>query len=211
MTKFKAHDEIYISYWCKFSSDFDFVKGGKMPGPGAINPETGNGCPGGGNPADGTNGFSARADWKSSNSYGAIYNYVYHADQPTDYGESLMWDDGALGQIKGQSDRGEWHHYEMRVVINTPGKYDGIIQAWYDGVFAAERKNYRFRTADTFAVDCFYFSTYFGGGDSSYAPSKDEYAYFDNIVISTERIGPITYKTQSPLDPPENLRIAIAQ
>lgn len=206
LTKFTPHDEIYISYWLKFNDDFDWVKGGKLPGPAALDPATGNSCPNGGNRADGTNGLEAVGSWKEPPWQGALYSYVYHTDQPIQYGETMWWDDGPGGQVYGE--RGVWHHYEMRLVINTVNEYDGILQVWQDGVLVGERTNYRWRTVDTFSVDSFFFSTHFGGGDSSYAPSKDEYAYFDNIIISTERVGP-GYQP-SLLQPPKNLRVGTA-
>jgi hypothetical protein len=172
----ERYEELYLSFWVKFADDFDFVIGGKLPG---LAGGEGNA---GGNKPDGTDGWSARVTWK----YGMLEQYVYHPDQPTDYGESMMWDLG--GQRYG--DPGTWHHYETRVKINTPGQHDGIVQSWYDGELVLDRQDIRFRDVSTFAVDMLRFDTYFGGASSDYAPSKDEYAYFDNVTISTRRIGP---------------------
>jgi hypothetical protein len=44
-----------------------------------------------------------------------------------------------------------------------------------------------FWDVDTFAIDPFYFRTFFGGSDPSWAPAKDEYAAFDRCVIGTGR------------------------
>lgn len=200
----ETHNELYISYWIKFKADFDFVKGGKLAGL-AGGPHSGAG------EKDGTDGFSARLHWKYRDKdrrlcKGCIDQYVYHPDQPTSYGESQYWDDGIMGQITAEP--GEWHHFEVRVKINTPGKNDGIIQGWYDGVLATERTNYRFRDVNTFAIDTFRFQTFFGGGDSSYAPSKDEYIYWDNFIISTHRVGPVAQNNPQ-LNAPANLRALI--
>ena len=46
----------------------------------------------------------------------------------------------------------------------------------------------RFRDIDTFAIDGFWLATFFGGGDDTWNATKDEYLYFDDFVISTERI-----------------------
>jgi hypothetical protein len=200
-----GHDELYLSFWLKFKSDFDFVKGGKLPG------LCGGECKTGGNKPDGTDGWSGRGSWHYIDPTrnrqplpGFIYQYVYNPDSPTNYGESQYWNEGDMGPVVG--DPGKWHHYEIRYVINTPGEKNGIIQAWFDGKLATERTNWRFRDVYSFNVDNFIFSSFFGGGDSSFAPSKNEYAYFDNIIISTHRVGS-TVPDQVDLSPPKNLRL----
>jgi hypothetical protein len=40
---------------------------------------------------------------------------------------------------------------------------------------------------DTFAIDAFAFSTFFGGSDPSWAPQQDEHISFDLFVITTAR------------------------
>ena len=47
----------------------------------------------------------------------------------------------------------------------------------------------RFRHTEDLRIDGFYFSTFFGGGDASWAPVKDETAMFDNFVLSQTQIG----------------------
>ncbi|MCL2184180.1 MAG: hypothetical protein FWB85_12015, partial [Chitinispirillia bacterium] len=49
----KASDTAWASYWVRFEDNFDFVKGGKLPG------LCGNQCITGGNDANGYNGWSA--------------------------------------------------------------------------------------------------------------------------------------------------------
>jgi hypothetical protein len=51
-------------------------------------------------------------------------------------------------------------------------------------------KEYAFRDVDSFAIDGFYFSTFFGGADASWAPSRDEHIDFDSFVFSET---PITH------------------
>jgi hypothetical protein len=40
-----------------------------------------------------------------------------------------------------------------------------------------------FRTSDNLTADGLYFSTFFGGSDSSWSPSKDTHTYFRNIEL----------------------------
>lgn len=171
-----SYDELYLSYWIKFESGFDFDRGGKLPG--LIG---GEGNTGGDKP-NGYDGWSGRGYWHQD---GKAVIYVYHPDQPSDYGEQMFWDDGVGGQRYFQP--GEWHQVEHRIVMNTPGQSNGLVQCWFDGELSLDRRNMRFRYVDDFAIDTFFFSTFFGG---SWTSTKDEYIYFDDFVISTE---PITH------------------
>jgi hypothetical protein len=38
----------------------------------------------------------------------------------------------------------------------------------------------------------FYFSTFFGGGDLSWAPEKDQYVQFDDFVLANGYVGPVS-------------------
>ena len=173
----QGYNELYCAYWVKFGSGFDFVKGGKIPGllGGAGNT--------GGDKPDGTDGWSARMMWRKG---GEAVQYVYHPDQPTIYGEDMAWDIGGTRVFSP----GTWVRVEHRIVMNTPKQKDGIVEGWWNGVKALSRKNIRFRDVNTFAIDGFYFSTFFGGGDSSWSSTKDEYVYFDDFIIATK---PITH------------------
>ena len=50
-------------------------------------------------------------------------------------------------------------------------------------------KDMRFRDIDDFAIDRLYFSTFFGGSDSSWSTTKDEVTFFDDFII--EVIEPV--------------------
>ena len=167
----RHYDELYVSYRVRFEVGFDFVKGGKLPGliGGAGNT--------GGNRPNGSDGWSGRMMWRRG---GDAVQYVYHPDQPDIYGEDFRW-----GR---RFEPGRWHTVEHRFVMNTPRVNDGVLQAWFDGAEALRIESLRFRDVDTFAIDGFYISSFFGGGDSTWAPAKDEYIFFDDFVVSTRRI-----------------------
>ncbi len=173
----QAYDELYVAYRISFAQSFDFVKGGKIPGPSGGADNTG------GDKPTGSDGWSGRMMWREG---GKAVTYLYHPDQPTQYGEDLDW---ALGEQRYFA-AGEWHVVEHRVVMNTPAQHDGVVECWFDGELALQRSDIRFRDVSTFAIESFYFSTFFGGSDSTWAAAKDEYAYFDDFVIATQ---PITH------------------
>jgi hypothetical protein len=171
------HAELFCSYWLRFRPGFDFVLGGKLPGlvGGAANT--------GGDPPDGTDGWSARMMWRQK---GKVVQYVYHPDQPGPFGEELPWDVGGQRYFTP----GVWHHVEHRVVMNSPGRHDGLIQGWFDGELALDARGLRFRDVDSFAIDALYFSTFFGGSGPQWAPTVDETIDFDTVIISTFPVGP---------------------
>ncbi|MFK7895252.1 MAG: polysaccharide lyase [Myxococcota bacterium] len=182
----QSHDELYLSYRIRFGADFDFVLGGKLPGLAGGAGNTG------GNTPNGTDGWSARMMWVT---YGPApgdranaIQYVYHPDQPGTFGHNIRWDDTADGSwAEFEADR--WYSFQHRIIMNTPGQYDGAIQAWLDGELVLDMDGLRFRDVATLGVDQLLFSTFFGGGSANWAPTKDEFIFFDDFVVST---GPIT-------------------
>jgi hypothetical protein len=171
-----SYDELYAAYRVKFDAGFDFVKEGKMHGlaGGARNSA--------GTRPNGSDGFSVRLIWEVG---GRLEEYVYHPDQVGQYGDELDW---VLDGSPVYFEPGVWYWIEHRVKMNTPGQHDGIIQCWLDGRLAFDRQDFRFRDLNTFGIDAFQFSTFFGGGDSSYAATKDEYVTNDDFVVSESRI-----------------------
>lgn len=169
----KGFNEIYFSYDIKFDKDFDFVKGGKIHG------LAGGKRNSGGNKPNGLDGWSSRVIWFSQ---GKLGQYVYHPDQPSNYGEIFKY------TINGEdvvAEKGKWYRIVNRVAMNTPKKRDGVVQAWVDDQLVLDIRNLRFRDTDSMNIDTFYFTTFFGGDGEEWAAVKDEFIYFDNFRIST--------------------------
>ncbi len=169
-------EELYVSYDVKFSEDFDFVQGGKLPGLCGYNitQEPREGCNTGGGFPTGYDGWSARGMWRED---GNLENYMYHADQFYQYGDDEVWD------VKPQ--RGQWHTIQHRVVLNTVGDANGIIEGWFDGVKVLSSDTMLYRKTEDIYINLFYFSTFYGGADQSWAPTSDQYMYYDNFRIAT--------------------------
>ena len=163
-----SYNELYCSYKVKFGESlrFDFSKGGKLPGLGGGSTPTGGGKP------SGYDGWTARIMWRE---VGEMFQYVYYPDQSGTYGDYMAW--GVLATP------GVWHDLKVRIVMNTPNSRDGILEAWFDGFPVLTRHNIMFRKTDAFAIDTLLFNTFYGGGDSSWAPDRNEYIYFDDFRI----------------------------
>lgn len=164
----QPRDTVRLSYYVRFSNNFDFVKGGKLPGLFGGNVNTGGKIP------DGTNGFSTRYMWRR-NGDGEVYAYL---PTSTEHGTSL-------GRGNWQFQPGNWHFIEQEVILNQPGKNDGRIRVWFDGKQVLEQNELNFRTTNNLKIEGILFSTFFGGGDSSWATPKDVYVDFANFSVSS--------------------------
>ena len=167
-----SYNELFVSYRIRFAAGFDFVKGGKLPG------LCGGDCNTGGDVPDGTDGFSARLMWRAN---GKVMQYMYMPDQKSQWGDNLYWAEGGQRFFEP----GTWHQVQTRIVMNTPGESDGIIQSWFDGEMALDRSDIRLSDVGSLGVDTLYFSTFFGGSSDDWAPTADEVIDFDDILVST--------------------------
>jgi len=170
---------LYLRYYVKFQKGFDFSRGGKLPGlyGGLVGQESG-----------GHHGqaFSTRYMWRDHPVSGSLSNcsaalpcgevYLYSPQIGGGYGTNLG------GTWNWQAD-GRWHMIEQEVNRAT-----GTITVWYDGA--------RVLTApgavggiSGIPFSGVFFSTFFGGHDASWGPSKNEYAYFADFAVSTSYIG----------------------
>ncbi len=166
-------DELYLQYLVRFQPDFDFVKGGKLPG------LYGGTVTGGQTIPDGTDGFSTRYMWRSGGD-GEVYAYL-----PTsvDHGTSL-------GRGCWFFPTNQWVAIEQRVKLNTPGASDGEVTVWQNGRQMLHQRGLTYRTTEQLKIDGLFFSTFFGGGDGSWATPVDQYADFAGFAISDAFIPP---------------------
>lgn len=166
---FGKHETAELSYTLRFSKDFDFVKGGKLPGlcggPDNVS---------GGRRATGTNGFSARLMWRKD---GRGEAYVYHKNQKGDYGDSFAFPADFRFPIEAPV------KVKIAVTMNTVGKRDGVLRVWIDEKRLVERTDMEWRTVGSFGVDGLYFETFHGGGDASWAPTRACWAEFAEMKV----------------------------
>ena len=168
-----SYSAVEVRFDVMFKKGFDFVRGGKLPGLFGGNGNTG------GNKPSGDDGFSARMMWRDD---GRVVQYLYYPDQPDRYGHQIPWIDATTGR-QIQFVPGKWHTVVHQLSINTPGKRDGRLHAFFDNQPVLKMDSIRFRDTDTFSIDGFVFSTFFGGGDNSWQTTANEAVYFDNFRI----------------------------
>ena len=162
-----AQHQLRLSYYVRFSENFDFVKGGKLPG------LFGGEGASGGNIPDGTNGFSTRLMWRQAGN-GELYAYLPSSEE---YGTSM-------GRGAWQFQPGVWYKLEQEVTLNHPNRMDGQIRVWVNGDLVIEQGGLQFRTIDALKIEGIFFSTFFGGGDASWATPRDVHTDFANFSVS---------------------------
>lgn len=156
-----------LRYKVRFEPGFDFVKGGKLPG------LFGGTSPSGGEEATGTNGFSMRFMWRE-NGKGELYEYVANMDEK--YGQSV-------GRGEWSFPTGRWVTVEQEIILNDPGRDNGIARVWIDGKPQLEQKGIVYRTTDEVTIDGLMFSTFFGGNGKEWRTPRSQVADFADFNI----------------------------
>jgi hypothetical protein len=175
--KDEVADEMWASYRVKFEDGFEFVKGGKLPG------FCGGQCYTGCTDQIG-DGWSARIMWRTG---GDIVQYMYFSDRVNRCGDDMEWNFTGT-QKKFQI--GVWHKVATQIILNTvpngasTGERNGVVRSWLDGELSLEVDTVRFVDIADQKINRFYFSTFHGGSDASWAPSKDVYISYDDFRIS---------------------------
>jgi hypothetical protein len=83
---------------------------------------------------------------------------------------------------------GVWYCVEHHVKLNDPGERNGVQEFWIDGSLEARRDSLDFvGTYTAYAINAVFFENYWNSGST-----RLQERYFDNIVVSTAPIGPIT-------------------
>lgn len=162
-----------LSFDVRFDEDFQWVRGGKLHGLGPERPVTG------GKPRR-PDGWSARIMFGKD---GNCRTYLYDQDKSRKYGIG----DGSRARV---FKAGKWHHVDLEVVLNDPGKSNGSATILVDGREIKTTRGVEFRGAEGIGIRQFLFSTFHGGHSPEWAPKKDDgsfttvHAFYDNIVVT---------------------------
>jgi hypothetical protein len=118
-------DRACLAYNVMVPKDFEFSTAGMLPGLF------------GGERIDrsGDTGFATRLIWRQD---GALHAVVR---APT------LGRNGRTSEpVKAKLDKGRWVKVETEVVLNTPGKKNGMLRLWLDGDLKVDRKDMSWRT-----------------------------------------------------------------
>ncbi len=185
----QSYEEYTVEYKVRISYNFNFVRGGKLPGL-----YGGSGPAGGASTAE-ADGFSVRIMWRE---LGVLCQYVYYMEREEDkkWGADFLWTTRPNKNMPITRDMWKdmnipsddrvyltpdtWHTLKTYIKMNTPGQEDGKVICWFNGTEVVNL-NLRFRKDMSFGIDQFKFTTFFGGNDESWAPKKYERLYFKDF------------------------------
>jgi hypothetical protein len=112
---------------------------------------------------------------------------------------------GTTPLFDGQASHNDkWYCIEARVKLNDPGQSNGIQEFWIDGNLETNKTGLNFVGSYTsYGINAIFFENYWNSG-----AAQNEERYFDNIVVSTQRIGCLgNSNTIAAPNPPQNLTI----
>ncbi|MFD7902755.1 polysaccharide lyase [Kitasatospora sp. NPDC059747] len=158
-----------LKYSLKLPAGFDFGKAGKLPG-------LYGGSPGEASGGNHGNAWSTRYMWRNPGSGagdGEVYLYTPTNSGPTGYGVDL-----GLGSWQWPAD-GAWHSVEQLV-----DRGSGDVTVWLDGAQVFTQPGAGAPDLASIPFSGVFFSTFYGGHDTSWGPSTDQYAYFAHFSLA---------------------------
>ncbi len=156
-----------LEYRIRFDGNYDFSRGGKIPG------LAGGSAPTGCVDTNGS-GFSARMMWREN---GRLIGYVYDNNQSSDCGAAIN---------TGFSFKtNQWYRVKERVKLNTGRTGNGILQVWVDDQMVINRSNLAYMNeSPTARVDWLLFHTFYGGSSQDWAPSRQTSVSYSEIYVT---------------------------
>ena len=169
--------EISFQYDIYFDPNFNWVKGGKLPGLyGGVTGASG------GNHID--NGMSTRIMWRR-NGGGELYMYMPLAQDATT--TAIAIDETPYGLSLGRNSfyfvKGQWQTIKVYMKMNDIGVNNGILELSYNGVVKISLTKVNLRTQDI-PVNGIMFQSFFGGSDMTWKSALDTYIKFRNMYLT---------------------------
>ncbi|KAF7376159.1 Polysaccharide lyase family 14 protein [Mycena sanguinolenta] len=177
-----AFQSMLVSYEVAFDEDFDWVMGGKLPGLRGGTSQIG--CSGG-NESTGLDCFSTRIMWRP-NGAGEAYAYIPTPNKLCSDKNVICNSDFGISLSRGSFTflSGQWNHIALLVQLNNPVDVaNGNVEVYFNNVQAFAQQNLQIRASDSVTAGGLYFSTFFGGSDSSWATPDTTHTYFRNFEL----------------------------
>jgi hypothetical protein len=105
-----------------------------------------------------------------------LVTYLYHPGQDREYGDNVSW----AKSFKP----GVWHTVKQCNVMNTVGKADGELKAWFDGKVVIDQDDVVYRTDPKVHITHFDWSVFRGGNTSDWAGNTTSYVDMDNLKVT---------------------------
>ncbi|KAL0064085.1 hypothetical protein AAF712_008945 [Marasmius tenuissimus] len=179
--------EAVASYRVMFEKDWEWVKGGKLPGIFGGVGDLAYKCSGG-RQDDRCKCFDIRLMWRQGGA-GELYTYLPQTENNNtrllavpplsrannDYGYSVGR--GSFSFVKGR-----WMCISLRVKMNCIGQEDGELELVVDGRSVICVHGVTLRDSEESIIMGMHFQTFFGGHGDDWASPKDQRAWFADIT-----------------------------
>lgn len=181
--------EVIISYRMMLQKDWQWVKGGKLPGWFGGVGDLAYSCTGG-RQNERCQCFDMRPMWRTSG-LGELYTYlpltagnedILKKIPPKYVGNPEFGLSVGRGAYTWQKAAGNWISVAFRIKLNDVGKTNGEIELWIDGESVIYGTGLLLRTSDKSIIKGMHFETFFGGHDSDWASPRDQKAWFADIT-----------------------------
>jgi hypothetical protein len=180
---------IKINNTCKYATliynlffpyNFDFVKGGKLPG--LYGGDIEKGCSG----CEHSNKcFSTRLMWRK-NGKGEVYLYIPNNNNLNIKKENTNDCGISLGRGNFTFIKDNWIEIKQQIKLNDINKNNGFIKLWINSELYIYHYNMIFKDNENVKINGILFSTFFGGHDLSWVPKKDMFALFSNFSFTCD-------------------------
>ncbi|KIJ43192.1 polysaccharide lyase family 14 protein [Sphaerobolus stellatus SS14] len=178
--------EVLTSYSVYFEEDWEWQKGGKLPGQYGGVGDLAYACSGG-RQTDRAQCFDLRFMWRTDG-LGELYAYLPLTDgnaqilasvppltiENPDYGFSV-------GRGAWTFPAGTWTVIAERVKLNDPEDTNGEVQVWINGTSVINVNGLQLRNSSDSVFGGMHFQTFFGGSTSDYASPQTQNAWFTDI------------------------------
>lgn len=159
-----------LTYKVRFSENFNFVLGGKLPGLAGGMVHTYPSIP------RGEDGFTARLMWRSAGD-GEVYAYLRTTPKPgTYYGTSI-------GRGNWRFTPGTWFTIEQTILLNDANLQDGRLRIRVDGKIVTDELSLQYRDRGDVRIDGVIFETFFGGNTLAWATPTTVFAEFSSFSL----------------------------
>jgi hypothetical protein len=169
-------NELYLRYYVRFGNDFDFNKGGLLPGfYGSI-------VKGTQRSESDRDGFATRFMWRKKGAGGVYTNTsaLYNSSiKPVNVRAKDRWN----------WKPGQWICVEQGVRMNSVGFAQGLLLIYIDGVEVYKEHGYNLRLSSKLRIGGVLFQAAYGTGDRSFAQDYDQTIDFAAFAVGQSRVG----------------------
>ncbi|KAF9553143.1 polysaccharide lyase family 14 protein [Agrocybe pediades] len=181
--------EAIFSYRMMLQDDWEWVKGGKLPGIFGGVGDLAYACTGG-RQEKRCQCFDLRAMWRAK-AEGELYAYLPLTEENKDRltsvpPKSVSNNDYGISVGRGAFDLkkalGNWVTIAFRVKLNNLDCNDGELEMWVDGESVIKCDGLSFRSEKDGKIKGMHFQTFFGGNGPEWASPKEQKAWFSDIT-----------------------------